>query len=468
MTEWGRVVVDTLPGLMREGANPAGAVAALREVARLELRGHDVRGALHRPQSAGAITALAMQLSGERRSVRTLAVGHFAYGRRDESRRRWGNVADPIDAAPYVWADSVGGDWQHDEVQLGALVGRSHGRLATGLALDYGIGQGARRNDPRPLFRRRVLEIAPGVAWALSARTRIGLSLRRAWTREDDEIGGSVANEYPVVFRLRGIGTFDRTQLISAERATLGGAWGGSVQGERVGDRWRAGAGVGLRVTADSVRDGVARPVSGGSIRRTRWDARASLRRSDARAGVDLVAETSAETGRGTDPVFAAINTDDQAWRGALQLTGWRGARLQPDRAVGAQLSLARLVRRDIAAETSWEVLAPAVSTRAEGRRAVGAAGTLVLGLMLGGATPLRSSYRADRPTLLTRPLARADFLVHDATVWRGGATVALERGSVPGRRTRVTLRSEVARGSSGGGEVARGRQLLAVSWEMY
>jgi len=457
---------DTLPSLLSVSRNAASIPRSLSQSWRRVLgQARATEGGWRRPQDAARINALALTAEGEQRAGAWFVSGGVTYGRASDVGVSWRNTSDAYLGNSFIWADSVGGTFQRDELALaGALVTPSWRGVNAGVQIDYGLGQGARQNDPKPLFRRRVAELSPAVAYTFG-RQQIGAGVMLGWQGEDLEIGGGLSAEFPLVYRLRGLGTFDRTQLISAERAMIGGVSGAHAGWSRTGDRWVTAIGTTLRVERDSVRDGIATPVSGGATRRTRRDGEAALRRRSARGGLEVAAALRMEEARGVDPIFRAVNVIDEGTAMEARLRWWRGVDPVAARwGAGLVVSQSRLSRRDIAAETSWEAVMPSLAATAT-RRVPAPGGDLLLGV--GGGLGWRGStaYSAQRPTQLTPILALADFGVVSAPTRRALLSLAWER-IVAGRvSSRVRVDGSLARTS---GRLADDRESLARSmWSL-
>jgi len=495
------VAIDTLPGVARAGGNPAGLARALGgDRARLAAGVDRVAGALRRPQQPARTHAAAGAAEGVRRFGRggaAVATGSFAAARRADAEVAWTNAGDAYARTPYVWADSIGGDWQHDVVALGAALAGPLSRLPPlarahgGLAVDYAVSQGARQNDPRPLARRRWLALTPGLVVVLGAGVRAGVRGTVAWEREDQELGGGPSPDNPTVFRLRGPATFDRTQLNSAERVVHGRRVGGGVQlvggpAEGSADRgaegtaarsaWHWGAAADAFVQTDSVRDGVATPTPGGFSRRVHAGGRGALRRSAPGGGLELAVHAARETVRGTDQVFGAVNAVDEAWTAGAALALWRGGppgilpgtpdRARATRTLTAGIDVRRLARRDVVGEARWAATAPELSLAAAVRRPV-PGGTLLLGASARAAVGAAWAYDA-APGRLVGVLLRPDFLANAAPRAGAGALVAYER-AVGAALHRVVLDAarSAATGPADGVRPAGHRARLSLAYEL-
>lgn len=418
---------DTLPSLSSVTRNVATFRTALPDDwRRLAFVARREGGALRRPQEAMDVEQADLLAEGVRHHAAWTTAGGVRYLRGTEHDVAWRNGSDAYLGNSYIWADSAGGTWRRDQVALDATIVSPLWRgLNGGMHLDYGIGQGARRNDPRPLFRRRVIEIAPGIAWRIG-RHAVGATAIAGWHREDLEIGGASVDD-PVVFRLRGMSTFDRTQLISAERAIIGGVTGGSAGYAWSGERWLMAAGSTIRLEHDRVRDGVGTPTDGGSTRRQRIDGKAQVRRVGAASSFELGVHGRREQANGRDPVFAALNQIDVGRVVEARASWWTGADVR--RAawrIESTLATQQVHRRDIAAESRWIVERDAVSLTAWHRFGHGI-NRAVLGA--GAAVPIRSNgtYEAFAATRMTPVLAYADFTVAETAPGQAMASVTWE-----------------------------------------
>ncbi len=418
-----------------------------------------VRGAWRRPQDAAHREAVSLVAEGAQAAGGWLTTGAAQYQRATDADVPWNNSSDAYLGSSYVWADSVGGTFRRDALALsGALVAPAWRRLTAAVQLDYGLGQGARRNDPRPLFRRRVAEVAPALAVVMGQQT-FGLGAIVGWHREDQEIGGGTSTEFPVVFRLRGIGTFDRTQLISAERAVLGGVVGAHAAWARTGDRWQWSVGSTVRLERDSVRDGISAPVTNGATRRVRADGTTAVRRRSDRGGVEWRASVRTEDARGRDPVFGATNAIDEATRGESEVRWWRGGS-PTDAGWSAKLGAERAVlsRRDVATETEWRATVSEIGASV-GHRFGGQTRTI---LVAGGGAigrPSATSYVARRPSRMSPVLALADYAVITANRAHAAMSLAWETRNAGAVVRRLRLEGTLNRTH---GVLADGRRSLA------
>jgi hypothetical protein len=466
-----QAVRDTAPSILRASRNAAGVRTALGEQwRRVVVMADGTRGEWRRPQEAAAHEALSLVAEGAQRAGSWLTTGVAQYHRAVQSGVSWNNSSDAYLGSSYVWADSVGGTVRRDALALsGAVITPVWRHLTAALQVDYALGQGARRNDPRPLFRRRVAELSPALSLTMGRQT-IGLGAMVGWHREDQEIGGGTSTEFPVVFRLRGIGTFDRTQLISAERAVLGGVVGAHAAWARAGERWQWSLGSTLRVERDSVRDGISTPVTNGATRRVRLEGTTAVRRRSDRGGIDWRTSLRSEDAQGRDPVFSAINAIDDATTLHSDVQWWRGDSPQDARwSVALTVEQATLSRRDVATETEWRATVPGISALA-GHRFAGGARALAIAVGGGVQRPTTTSYEALRPSRMTPVLALADYAVVSAPRAHGSLALAWETradGMVT-RRLRLETTVHQTTGTLADARRSLGRTQWMVGYEVY
>ncbi len=447
---------DTLPGVWREGGNPAGLALQGRQGLPLPVGGwfrttlHHEAGDLRRVRDPRSSQALALAMGGSRVAGEGaggsdsagrpwVSMGSFRYTRSARRAVRWAAVADPYGGTPFVWSDSTGGDWSRDDVVLGGRVGTRHSTFSAGVGLDATYAQGARRNDPRPLFRLRDLRLTPGLAWTSGGPDRVG----EAWTlgvhleagsvREEGEIG-YFAGDDPFVHRFRGHGTFDRTQLVRAVRTREGRTLGLGLQGVRVREEMDLVLAATLRLHADSIRQGIARPEDGGHLRALEGTLRGVLE-GDVRT---LGWAAGIRRGEGTDPVFRQVNVLDTDARLQLRFTSARprsteGHARGTARRHRLEAEVFHLHREDLAAETRWTVQGFEVSGGWEVLQVPSRTERLIprgIGVEVGASLPLSSTWRSDRPTAVTPLVVRPEYLL--ARLPRGRVGFSLAQGFGP------------------------------------
>lgn len=459
---------DTLPGIWREAGNPAGLVdAGLPGVGRFTTALGSESGTLRRPQDPEKGRVLRFGVEGDGARPGAAAAGRFVYGREDSRAVRWSAVSDPYAGSPYIWADSAGGDWLSDRVEIhgAAAMLTPRAPLKVGLRLDYAVAQGARRNDPRPLFRRRDLRIAPGVALRLAEHHSIGAHLAVRWGREENEFG-YFADRDPFLFRLRGYGLFDVAQLVQGERTVLDNEFGGGLQYSGWQGQWQWSAALDAATTVDSAQEGIASPRFGGRYRWERAGLGLALRRRGVGRGAEARFQAQVREGQGTDPIFLAQNTSDADRSAVLRLSGWRerGAGERPIEA-SLDLGLRTLEREDIATLTRWDVTAWGITGALATRRSRSAGGAILAAAHAGYTATLRNYFEALRPTALTPVLTEPEFRYYAADRLYLSAMLGGERALTAGTTARLLIRGSTVKAPALPGPARR--NTLEINLEM-
>jgi hypothetical protein len=120
--------------------------------------------------------------------------------------------------------------------------------------------------------------------------------------------------------------------------------------------------------------------------------------------------------GRGTDPIFLAVNTIDQLQDVSVAVDGWQGSsQIYAPLSFGIHASLSLLSRRDILAETDWQRTLLCVQAALGTAQQLGMPFIVLVHLSGGAGFITASSYVALRPLALTPVLVRPDFLVSAA-----------------------------------------------------
>ncbi len=438
---------DTTDGLLRDGVNPAAAwrLGSVDPVVVVGLR--RTQGGWRRPQEAERPLGAAAVADGGRPIGRWWLGGHFGYLRAEDRGVRWSSVADPYAGSPYVWADSIGGDWRRDHISTAATLSSPRWRAwRSGLSVRYAIGQGSRDNDPRPLYRIRRIGVTPGVTADLG-KLRIGATATLAFEREEGEIGDYSQTD-PFVFRLRGMTTFDRTGLRTADRTRAGRTVAAGVQLAGPGAGWSVALDHGA--DRDSTFDGVGSPADAGRFRRT-WS-RGAARARFGRIEGAVFGRTG--RGRGTDPVFKAVNVVMQDDTVGLTLRTWRGAgpHVAP-LTLAAAAEWSKSLRRDVAAGASWRASDLDMSLGAALRPGLARGRWLVVG-RAGLLRSLDAEYVAGRASVMTSILGEADYrrAAADGFHWLVGTGFQIDTG----RAGDLMLMVAYARREASGGAMMR------------
>jgi len=417
------------PGLWRSALNPAGLAQVTSPVPdwiRFGLL--DVDGDLHRPQHPTGLRAFQFDAGGTAVLEEWHLHGGAHFTRRVDRRVDWAAVSDPNDRMAFAWADSIGGAWYRNHVELEAAIGSPAlaGRLHGGVHLRYDIGQGARRNNPRPLYRTRDLDLRPGIAVRLGEHHQLGALLHLTWAREVNEFG-ELATDDPFVYTLRGLGTFQRERIVRGERTRSGTRYGGGLQytGQLRNWQWDVGA---LYKTGDtSIREGTADPSFGGRHSTQEAQLRGAFRRSGTDLDAALRFEAGWWEGRGTDPIFRSVNIVAENSHIQAQFDVYPAdSGYSRDWQAGLLVRLDNLSRRDIVRRTKWSAATVDAGLHGRIRQVLSSQLALHLRTSLRSRQPIATRYQARNPTRLTDDLVLPDYDYYASARWEGRLRVGV------------------------------------------
>lgn len=238
--------------------------------------------------------------------------GDVQIQRTAELARPFASVFEPYSGSPFVWADTVGGDWTKSQI-LTNIQGqyRFSKMFALWLAVNYRVGTGNRINDPRPLYRNNALHTQTGFLFTpiteISPYVFIGIS----GAKEENEFG-YYANSFSQLLRLSGYTLFESATVNSALRV-LEQQWQYAGVGARFNVMGINGAiSLAYIERRDTSYEGVSSPVSYGKYYERANAFRFILRREYDKWGVSTTITSNQKTGRGYDPNFKAINSQHE------------------------------------------------------------------------------------------------------------------------------------------------------------
>jgi len=430
------------PGLWRAASNPAGLSAAAFPVQGwAQFSAGDIGGPLQRPQHPEGLQFARLNAAGAATINDWHSYGAFSFTRREDRRVAWSAVEDPHDRMAYVWADSIGGAWYRNHVEMAGALGSPQflGRMPGGIRVYYRVGQGARRNDPRPQYRSRTVGLLPGLSIDLSASHTMGVHAVLRWELEENDFGLFTTDD-PFVYRLRGFGTFDRTQIVRGTRTTSGARVGGGAQYAFSGARWQADLSGRYVAGVDSVRDGIRAPAFGGRHAVQEASLRGALLHDRERHSARLQIDAGWWEGRGTDPVFQAVNliSENAYIHATTEL--WSGNnRASSAWGVALILRADEVSRRDVVSQTAWNVTSLRTGIGGWLQRPLSDHFQLHLRPAIMRYAPLREDYQARNPSHLTGELVAPDHAFHQHARWAGQLRVAV--GWRPADQTEERLR---------------------------
>ncbi len=103
--------------------------------------------------------------------------GSFEFQMNREQNRNWSNVFNTFNDSPYIFGDSVKGNYDKQFFDLNAKISRKFSdRFGIGVALDYYAGDMSRIRDPRTRTFLVNYAASPALIFALSEKQHIGIS----------------------------------------------------------------------------------------------------------------------------------------------------------------------------------------------------------------------------------------------------------------------------------------------------
>lgn len=390
---------------------------------------HAVGGNFARPQLPASGMAGGFEAKGRKRVNRLVWDGQFTYRYQQDERQDLNNTSLHPDAQPYLWADTATGRWDRNyfdaRVQLREINQR---KIQWGASLFFRGGQGDRFNDPRPLYRFRRMGIAPELYFHLSDTRWVALQLSFSSFSEDNEMGFFSVDD-PLLYRLRGYGTFSRTAFVSGERQL-------SAQKAGIALRWmeqeRLSGLLSAAAEWGKAEEGVAIINTAGE-----WQslmAAFSLNRNWSHPlNPKLSLNGYARRNSGTDPIFGAINArlqtagaklstqvsqqDSSAFHWYLQANGGWTVRQQEDLATFTEADLQYLpVRLSAGFSRQYNRMSPFL-------------------VIVGTYRPvLKSTLQAVDATEITERLVRDDFAILSADYYLLSLQGGLDRQGEQGR----------------------------------
>jgi hypothetical protein len=269
------------------------------------------QGSFKRPQQATKELLYGFASEGLKKYGNWHFFGNFSYQKLNNKEVAYSHVARPYDGNPFIWADTLAGDWLGDQLatSLQVSIPLKNNKWNTGLLLDYLTEQSARSADPKPLYRYRTIFLKPFISYQLSQKHLFGVKFSYQNKNEVNEIGNFSTNN-PQLYRLRGYGTFSQGPIVTAERLLKG-----SLLGAGLNYTYQVSSSTLLYVDADygfnteDVTQGVSLPVFEGGLDETYANLYINFQKKLSRKGYQISALAYFRDGSGFDPVFNAYNS---------------------------------------------------------------------------------------------------------------------------------------------------------------
>jgi len=379
-------------------------------------------GDFNRPQLPEKGHLGGFSASGIQRQGKLIWHGDFDWQYQRDEGQQWNNTSLHPDVQPYLWADEATGRWDRNHFRAAAQVGSARsGDLQWGAGLFFEGGQGDRFNDPKPLYRFRRLGVVPEVAIKAGAQSWLALQLLFASFSEDNEMGFFSVDD-PLLFRLRGYGTFTRTPFVSGERQLGSQQAGGSL-------RWVTAHHWVMQLrgsyTQGEAVEGVAITTPNGEWQTLQADL--LLQKSwQGNLKQNLSVTSSFWQNEGTDPTFQAVNARLQISEAAVQ---WKLA--LPDTTafcwrVQLLVGFQSRLQEDLATFTKANVQQVPIALNLGGHWQKGKLKPFVLA-QGHYRTVLSSNLQVGTPTTITESLVAPDFDILSANFYTAGLCAGVD-----------------------------------------
>jgi hypothetical protein len=338
--------------------------------------------------------------------------------------------------------------------------------------MNYSVSQGNRRNDPRPLYRVRNIQLKPGVLLTVSENHAVGATLEAGWRREDDEIGYYTV-DFSRILRLRGLGTSDYVQVSSQDRTQLSRSL--KLSGEYHGSfgRYELLLTFAKATERDTVFDGIADPDSAGSFFRRTLSANAVFQYSGDQQSMRLQLLHRTANGYGVDPVYLLTNYLIRDEEYLISGTWWLGHRIEDSPFGGGVRYGKQLIgQKNITAKTEWNIERTVAALSLFTRNDLIPGTTCFTSLECEMPVELSGSYVSLRPTTLTSVLVRPDYDVHGTRYIRYVLHFGIDFPLAPERgiMNSLTLQYQyrTAKGNYETGQEIGTRTISALRWDIH
>ena len=324
------------------------------EFSQISLSYFGITGDFNRPQLPDSGHLGNFNASGKQQKDNLIWSGSFSWQYQRDEGQQWNNTSLHPDVQPYLWADAGKGRWDRNHFNAQVQVGTTNlSHLNWGGGLFFEGGEADRFNDPKPLYRFRRFGISPEGSMHFSKDNWIALKLLYSSYSEDNEIGFFSIDD-PLLYRLRGYGTFTRTPFVSGERQLRSQSVGGTI-------RWlipnNRAAQFGGSTTWGNAKEGISIVTDGGEWKTLEADfgLEKSWQNVLHKKNVNLTGRI--RENEGTDAIFQAINARLRTAQVAIQ---WTMATLDSTAAfhwqIQAEAAFTLRLQKDLATFTEAKV----------------------------------------------------------------------------------------------------------------
>jgi hypothetical protein len=385
-------------------------------------------GSFRRPQEPSSIQSLTFHAEGTQQTDKVITSAGFTYLVQQDEGQQWRNTGHAADYQPFVWADQAVGTWNrsHFDARITIADNTLKRMLQPGLTLTYHGGTGDRQNTPKPLYRFHQLSAQPFILFR-NKQDAFVFRLKYEQHTEDNEMGYYV-NDSPLLYRLRGYGTFSRSPFVSGNRLLEASTLGGSIEYMRgnLSKKFRS-ANLSYNQTTGSVTEGTSVTTPGGA-----W--KTQIISSVLSSGIErlqcqwmpmLHFHGAFQTG--TDPIFGAVNyyLNILAVRPSLRYIYRQRWFIEID------TEYAHRSQRDIVTGTNAEISRAGGNLKLYSRKALSQKTSLYAQSCVGYYQPLSSTLQITTSTEMSEALVRPDFDVMAKAWLQSGIETGLDVKSV-------------------------------------
>ncbi|WP_437920304.1 DUF6850 family outer membrane beta-barrel protein [Sphingobacterium sp. LRF_L2] len=235
-----------------------------------QITGSALWGNFRRPQQASSSASFSLQTERYQQTKHLIWYGKFSFRQQQDKDLQWTSVLDPYRGTPYILADSIGGTWNKQFIDLQTKVSTLpilNDKLLLGMDLKFRVATGAKQIDPRPLSNQNNLQISPSALWQISANQKIGAQVGYGFDKEDIAIEIRQASTSHNIYRLKGLSIHDGIIPVSstASRAYNGQSWNAGLQYQKkFNTYYELTAAADYRRYNESTRDGSTYPMPAG------------------------------------------------------------------------------------------------------------------------------------------------------------------------------------------------------------
>ncbi len=385
------------------------------------------QGSFKRPQEATKQLMYGFASEGLKQYGKWRFFGDFSYQKLNNKEVAYSHVARPYDGNPFIWADTLAGDWLGDQLaaSLQVSVPLKSNKWNVALLLDYLTEQSARSADPKPLYRYSTIFIKPFITYQLTQNHFFGLELSYQNKNEANEIG-FFSTDNPQLYRLRGYGTFSQGPVVTAERFMQGRMLGAGLnytyqQSETAAFYF----GLDYGFKTEDVNQGVSLPVFEGGLDETYGNLYLNFQKKLSRKGYQVSAHAYFRDGSGFDPVFNAYNPAFYFSGLNLDLTFYRKRTEKLMFGIKIEPQLSYLNYYDGIAKTEWTSSNLLSNVSGFVNYSVNQKVSFNVSPNLGYRVNLLKDITIGRPTLLSEILVRPDYLINSSVAINYGLTAS-------------------------------------------